>query len=108
MLQILAIGVIGSVLTVTSANILLAFGDSFRFMIFQFGRGLLLIGCMIIGFHCYEFVGLIIGISVSKFLSYPLLALLIQRHGVWWPSLDGLAVLVSAFVIGLWQLSINI
>jgi len=104
-LEILAIGVIGSVLTVTSANILLAFGDSFRFMIFQFCRGVMLIGCVIFGFYYYEFMGLIIGISASKFLSYPILALLIRRHGVWFPSLDGLAILLSFLVIGLWYFS---
>ena len=100
MLQILAVGTIGSILTVTTANALLAFGDSFRFMIFQAARGTLLLVCMILGFHLYDIVGLIVGISVSKFLCYPILVSLVKKHDVWWPSLDA-GVVISSILIDL-------
>jgi len=104
MLQVLAVGTIGSVITVTSANALLAFGDSFGFMLFQVGRGVLLLACMVIGSSLFGIVGLIAGISVSKFLCYPILAVLVREHKVWWPGLDFLAVIYSALVIlfGIW------
>ena len=102
MLQILAAGTIGSVITAASANALLAFGDSFGFMVFQVVRGFLLLFCMIMGFHFFGVIGLISGISVSKFLCYPLLAVLVKKHEVWFPSLDILAIVFSVLVIGFW------
>ncbi|MDG1819170.1 MAG: oligosaccharide flippase family protein [Porticoccaceae bacterium] len=108
MLQVLAVGTIGSVITVTTANALLAFGDSFGFMLFQATRGLLLLACMIIGSHFFGVIGLIAGISASKFLCYPMLAVLVKKHKVWWPSLDVFAVISSVVVIGfgVWILNI--
>lgn len=100
MLQILAVGTIGSVITVSSANALLAFGDSFGFMLFQASRGILLLLCMLMGSHFFGVIGLIAGISVSKFLCYPLLAILVKKHEVWFPSLDILAFVLSILAIG--------
>lgn len=101
MLQILAVGTIGSIITVTTANALLAFGDSYGFMLFQVTRGGLLLVCMTLGSHYFGIVGLISGIAASKFLCYPILALLVKKHQVWWPSLDVVAILSSALAIGL-------
>ena len=107
MLQILAVGTIGSIITVTTANALLAFGDSYGFMLFQVARGLLLLACMTFGFHYFGIVGLISGIAASKFLCYPILAFLVKKHQVWWPSLDLLAIISSALAIGLGLWVIN-
>ena len=108
MLQVLAVGTIGSVITVTTANALLAFGDSFGFMLFQAARGVLLLVCMIIGSHYFGVVGLIAGISASKFLCYPILAVIVKKHRVWWLGLDIFAVISSVLAIGfgVWMLNI--
>jgi O-antigen/teichoic acid export membrane protein len=107
MLQILAVGTIGSIITVTTANALLAFGDSYGFMLFQVARGLLLLACMTFGSHYFGIVGLISGIAASKFLCYPILAFLVKKHQVWWPSLDLLAIISSVLAIGLGLWVIN-
>ena len=107
MLQVLAVGTIGSVITVTTANALLAFGDSFGFMLFQAARGVLLLACMIIGSHYFGVVGLIAGISASKFLCYPILAVIVKKHRVWWPGLDVFAVIFFCSCNWVWCLDVK-
>jgi O-antigen/teichoic acid export membrane protein len=101
MLQILATGAIGAIISATAGNILLSVGDSKRFMILQTGRGLLLITCITIGALQADLLGIIIGVAVSRFGDYPLLAWAIRRHGVWMPGLDLGTLAVSALVISL-------
>ena len=104
MLQILAIGSVGSVITATAGSALLSFGDSFGFMIFQVARATLLIICMAIGGYYFNVVGLIIGVSLSKILGYPFLAVTLSKHKVWLPMVDFSAFIISVIVIsiGLW------
>ncbi|MDB9952945.1 oligosaccharide flippase family protein [Porticoccaceae bacterium] len=104
MLQILAIGTIAAAITASSANALLVVGDSFGFMLFQLVRGLLLIICMSIGGSQFGIVGLIAGISVSKFVCYPALVVLLRKHSIWLPAIDCFAVGLSVvvLVIGFW------
>jgi len=99
MLQVLAAGAIGAVISTTAGNILLAVGDSKRYMVLQTGRGLLLIACMAIGASHAGVVGMVIGIATSKICDYPLLAWAIQRHGVWMPILDLSTLAISSVVI---------
>jgi O-antigen/teichoic acid export membrane protein len=99
MLQILAAGAIGKIVSDTAANILLAVGDSRRHMFLQFGRGLILIGCIAIGGMKADIFGMVIGIAVSRIADYPLLVLAIRRYRVWIPSLDLSTFVVSAVVI---------
>ncbi len=104
MLQILSIGAVGSVITATAGSILLSFGDSFSFMLFQVSRAVLLVGCMLLGGYYFNTVGLIVGAAFSNIISYPCLAIALHRHKVWIPSLDLGAFGLSAVVIvtGLW------
>lgn len=102
MLQILAIGSIGAAVTLTSSNALLSFSDSFGYMVFQISGGLLLVACMLIGGAQFGVIGIITGVAVAKFASYPVIALLMHRHNIWLPQVDGLALVSSALVIGGW------
>jgi len=102
MLQILALGSIGAAITATSGNALLSFGDSFGYMVFQISGGLLLILCMLVGGSYFGIVGLIAGVSVAKFFSYPVMVLLMRRHNIWLPKLDAFAAVSSSLVIGGW------
>jgi O-antigen/teichoic acid export membrane protein len=105
MLQILAIGTVGSVITATAGTALLSFGDSFGFMLFQVSRAVLLVICMAIGGYYFNVVGLIAGVALSKVISYPFLAVTLNKHKVWLPRVDFSALIVSAIVIaiGLWM-----
>ena len=102
MLQILAVGSIGAAITATSGNALLSFGDSFGYMIFQIASGILMVLSMFFGGYYYGVVGLIAGVSIAKFLSYPVIALLMRRHKIWLPRLDGLAAISSLLAVGGW------
>ncbi len=104
MLQVLAIGAVGSVITATAGTALLSFGDSFHFMLYQVSRAILLLICMLIGGYYFDILGLVFGVALSKFLGYPLLAIALKRHGVWLPMVDLCAFVISIVVIivGLW------
>lgn len=102
MLQVLALGSVGAAITATSSNALLSFGDSFGYMVFQISGGLLLVICMLVGGTHFGIFGLIAGVSVAKFLSYPVMAFLMKRHEIWIPELDSLAVVSTILVIGGW------
>lgn len=101
MLQLLAVGTIAAVITATSANALLSFGDSFGYMIFQSVSGILLVICMLLGGSEYGIAGLIAGVSFSKFIAYPVLVIFLLRHNIWLPKVDGAAFLFAALAIGL-------
>jgi O-antigen/teichoic acid export membrane protein len=99
MLQILAMGSVGAVISTTASNILLAAGDSKRHMILQTGRGLLLIACIAVGAYLGEVKGMIFGVAASKILDYPLIVWAIRRYGVWMPVLDFSTLGLSALVL---------
>jgi len=101
MLEILAAGNIGLVVGITAGGITLARGDSFRFMVLQVGRAVLMIAGMWIGYQLDGERGLMIGMGVSYWANYPLLVWAIRPHGTWLPKLDALALGLSAAVIAL-------
>jgi len=96
MLQVLSVGTLGSIITVTSGNALLSFGDSLSFMKFQIARSLFLVLCMFLGGALYGTVGIVVGVAVSRFAAYPVLAYYLHRHKIWMPLLDS-AALAGAF-----------
>jgi O-antigen/teichoic acid export membrane protein len=100
-LCILASGAVATVVSVSQGSILLAKGDSLRFMLLQITRGTLMVGGMWIGWKAAELAGLVSGIALSRFLDYPMLAWSVRRHGLWLPGLDFLAIAASIVVIGL-------
>ena len=104
MLQVLAIGAVGSVITATAGTALLSFGDSFNFMLYQVSRTILLLTCMLIGGYYFDIIGLVVGVALSKFLGYPILAIALNRHRVWLPMVDLCTFVASIVVItiGLW------
>jgi len=99
MLQILAVGVVGSVIATSNGSVLLAVGDSFRYMLVQVTRAAFLVSAMAIGGWLGGLHGFLVGIAASKFLDYPVLAWAIRRYGVWLPKLDLAAYLASAAVV---------
>jgi O-antigen/teichoic acid export membrane protein len=113
MLQVLSAGTIGGVILTTLSPVLLAVGDSFRFMILLLGRSVALLAAMALGGWLGGHVslfghapigslpGVVVGVSAASFLVYPLLAWQIRRYGVWRPAFDAAVVAVCAGLIGL-------
>jgi len=98
-LRILSVGSVATAISVSQGSILLAAGDSMRFMLLQVSRGALLVGGMWIGWNAGELPGLVSGITLSRFLDYPVLAWAVRRHGLWLPGLDLVSFLVSIGII---------
>lgn len=110
MLQVLSAGAIGTVITSTSAGVLLAVGDSLRYMIVQISRSALLILAMLIGGYYGQqaeiggFVGVVLGVAASRLIDYPIVAWAVRRHKLWQPSLDfaGYAIAGGVCLAGLY------
>ena len=101
MLQILALGMLGSVVSSSAERVLLARGDSFSHMLLQACQTALLLFGMGLGVQLMGVRGLLIGMSVARLLSYLPLAVLIRRTGAWQPALDAVAFAVSFAIVGL-------
>jgi O-antigen/teichoic acid export membrane protein len=108
MLQILSVGSIGSILSLTSNSVLLSVGDSFRYAVVLAFRSVLLIAGMLIGSRLgvaylsgpdRHIQGLLWGFVASSFLNYPVLAWAIKKYDVWFPFIDLLALAVCAAII---------
>lgn len=100
MLQVLAVGTLFSCITVSVSPLLLAVGDSFRFMLVMAARSAILISGMTVGFAIAGLTGLLVAIALTPLMSYPALAWALRRHGAWNPALDFGALLLSASLVG--------
>jgi O-antigen/teichoic acid export membrane protein len=100
MLQILAVGAIGRVVTLTAESIALARGNSFQHMLLQASQAALLLICMAVGASTHGTIGLLVGISAARILGYLPLIPLLRANGVWIPALDAAAFGLSALAIG--------
>jgi O-antigen/teichoic acid export membrane protein len=101
MLQILAVGMIGSVMVLSAERVLTAHGNSFAHMLLQAGSALLLLAGMALGGWLGGVRGLLIGLSAARLLAYVPLVILIRPYGVWMPRLDAAAFLLSGGAIAL-------
>ena len=100
MLQILASGAVVSAVFIPIDVVLLAVGDSYRFLLMLISRSFWLLVAMVVGGILGGPTGLIIGFAVSPVLYYPFLVALVRRYNVWIPLLDFGALFVSAVAIG--------
>lgn len=101
MLQILAAGSVGSAINISAGGIVLASGDSFRFMLLQVSRGVMQVVGMVVGYWLGGLPGFMIGMGASFWLNYPFLVVAIRRFGVWMPALDGAAFACSGAAVAL-------
>lgn len=88
MLRILAFGAVGTAVSCTIGPVLLAVGDSFRFMLVLVSKTVVLVACMAVGNVYYGAAGAIVGFALSDYLMYPILAISVRKYGVWLPALD--------------------
>ncbi len=99
MAQILAFGAMGSVLTASAERLLLAKGDSYRYMLAQLAQVVLLIIGITAGALTGGIPGLLVGLSASRWLGYAALDVMLRRQGLWMPGLDAGAVGLSGMVL---------
>lgn len=107
MFEMLTAGNIGLVIGLTAGGVVLARGDSFRFMVLQAARAVLMLAGMGAGYYLGKLsggengpvVGFIVGMGASYWLNYPVLVWAIKRHGTWLPGLDAACFAASAVVV---------
>jgi len=100
MLQVLAAGVVASVICSTYASALLARGDSLATMLLLATQVAFLIAGTIAGFALAGVVGFVVGVALVEWLNYPVTAWFLWRRGLWQPSID-IPVLAGAGAITL-------
>ncbi len=103
-LQLLAAAAIARTLFGPIDMVLMASGDSFRHMILQCCRSVLLVVLMAAGGYWHGTTGLIYGFAASALLQYPLIIALIRKYRVWFPLFDaaGLAIAAAGIVVAFW------
>lgn len=103
-LQVLAVGAIGAVITLTMDRITLAHGDSKRQAMMQVGRTVIMIGSIATGVMMWGSFGLFIGQAFARWAAYPLVVWSIRKYDGWTPGLDAAATAMSiaALATGFW------
>jgi O-antigen/teichoic acid export membrane protein len=98
MLQILAAGAAMSAILATNSPVLLAVGDSYRFMLLlMFGMTAKVVS-MVVGGYYFGFTGIVVGVAVADVFVYPVLARFTHRYGVWLPKLDVPLIMIATIV----------
>ena len=88
MLQILAIGTVGSVITATAGTATFILWRLIWLYAFSGVQSYITCNLYGIGGYYFNTVGLIAGVALSKIISYPFLAVTLNKHKVWLPAVD--------------------
>jgi O-antigen/teichoic acid export membrane protein len=99
MLQLLALGAIVAIVSVTLRPIMLAHGHSGRHLACTAIGSLVLLTCMAAGGYAGGVAGVLIGAVVAEFIQYLVLLAFVRRYSIWTPALDFAALALSAVVI---------
>ncbi len=97
-LQLLSVGAVASIIGSTIGPVLLAVGDSFRFMLLMALRTVVLLAGMALFGWLYGTVGLIFGVAIPDCITYPILIVMVRKYRVWHYWLD-LAGFLSALIL---------
>ena len=106
MLQLIALSGIVDTLINTIWPVILALGDSFRYMLQVIGRTVLATLGMVVGYYMDGLPGLIVGLAAGKAAGYPVLVWGMRGSGLWMPGLDLASLLYAGAVVwvGRWLL----
>lgn len=95
-LQTLACGFMTGLLDRSYGGVLHAKGLSLESTVLQFFQVLIKFGCLWLGYHFLGFTGVVLGVAFNAWLSYPVVAVVMARAGVWQPRLDACALAIAA------------
>lgn len=98
MLQTLACGFVTGLMHRSYGGILHAKGMSFESTVLQFFQVAIKFGCFLVGFYFFGLPGFIVGVAFNSWLSYPVLAAVMSRAGVWQPKPDLIALGIGAVI----------
>jgi O-antigen/teichoic acid export membrane protein len=101
MVQILAGGALAGIINSTYGSALLAIGKSFQISCLLAVQLVILVTSALLGYHWKGEVGFIVGLAAVEWLNYPATALVLRRYGLWQPSIDGAAFVISIAAVAL-------
>lgn len=105
MVQFLAAGAVGGVVISTYGNALLAQGKSAQISVLLVTHLCILVAASLLGNHLGGERGFVIGVSMVEWLNYPFVAVMMARHRLWQPLIDGAAAVVTGLgLLAAWMI----
>ena len=98
-LQVLAVGLLFKTSVEPAEQMLLARGDSFRFMQMLVMRSLIMSLALILAGYAFGPTGIVIAVAAGDLLAYPALAWGVRRYGAWLPALELGSFALSAGIV---------
>lgn len=99
MIQILPLGTLVGILSLSYQNVLLAKGYSSYITAILAIQLILQASVITIGYHLNGIVGIIIGLSLVGWLLYPAFAIAVKKLNLWQPEIDIPVIILAVFFI---------
>ncbi len=98
-LQVLAVGLLFKTSVEPAEQILLARGDSFRFMQMLVMRSLIMSFALLLAGYRFGPTGIVVAVAAGDLLAYPALAWGVRRYGAWLPLIELGSFALSAGIV---------
>lgn len=105
-LQILAVGLMAKVLSITYGDVLMATGKTFLLALLIGFSIIIQFSSMIVGYHLGGFSGFVVGIATANWLIYCVDAVVYSRLKLWQPEIDfpvGILAVTMGCIIYFWS-----
>ncbi len=97
-LQILAIGFLGRVVSTTYGDVLMAKGQTFSTMTLTITGTMMQVISVLVGFSSAGYSGVILGLAAAEWLTYIAYAICFARLKLWQPGVDFLMVAIAGWL----------
>ena len=97
-LQILSVGYLGRILSITYGDVLMAKGQTLIIMRFTITFTCIQFASMFVGFFFAGSPGVVVGIAIAEWLTYLVYAAYFARLSLWQPELDFPIVLLGGLL----------
>lgn len=99
MIQILPLGMLIAVLSLTYQNVILAKGKSGILTFVNVIQLLIQVTAILIGHHLYGVAGIIVGYTLVGWLMYPVNAAIASKNAVWQPEIDFPVIILAIIFV---------
>lgn len=97
-LQILAIGFLGRVISTTYGDVLMAKGETFSTMMLTIIGTVMQVISVFVGFSLAGYAGVILGLAAAEWLTYIAYAICFARLALWQPGVDFLIIAIAGWL----------
>lgn len=99
MLELLAAGSLVGCVWGSYAGVLLAMGKVTVHTLLTFIQILCQMGGMLVGYHYWDSMGIVMGVAAANWVMYPIYAFVMFRNGLWQPRLDLISLGASVLIV---------